>query len=254
MKQVIYGVLYLVVFVGVALGIYFLFFHTAPSCFDGAQNQGETGVDCGGPCAKVCVPATLPEIVVGNVRVFASSPGHYTFLAEVENHNTGFASPNFAYAFDLYDASGTLIGLVPGQSFIYASEVKYLLTPNVSVATTVHHAVLVMGSTTWTAGAAMGLVPQFGNSRGAPLPVTGTTISSSTIVVTGQVADSDSTAFTNVLVVAIFYDGDGNPVGASQTVLDAIAPNQTEDFSVTYPVAPSIVPSLTKVFAYALRS
>jgi len=253
-KQMIYGVLYLVVLVGIALGIYFLFFYRAPSCFDNVQNQGEAGVDCGGPCAKVCIPSETLGIVVGDVRMFVSSPGHYTFLAEVENHNAGFASPGFGYAFDLYDASGALIGSVPGQSFIYASEVKYLLIPNVNVTTTVDHAALVIGSTTWTTGSAMGLVPQLGNSRGAPLPITGTTVSSSSITVTGQVADGDIAAFNNIFIVAIFYDKNGKPVGASQTVLDAIAPNQTEDFSVTYPMVPNVNPSLTKVFAYALRS
>ena len=25
-----------------------------PSCMDGIQNQGEGGVDCGGPCAMLC--------------------------------------------------------------------------------------------------------------------------------------------------------------------------------------------------------
>ena len=53
-------------------------------------------------------------------------------------------------------------------------------------------------------------------------------------------------------MVAVFYDASGNPVGASQTKLDAIAPNQTESFSVTYPAAQTIDPALTKAYAYAL--
>ncbi|WP_437573808.1 PKD domain-containing protein [Sorangium sp. So ce887] len=39
---------------------------TAPTCDDGIQNQGETGVDCGGPCAPctggLCDPATEVEL------------------------------------------------------------------------------------------------------------------------------------------------------------------------------------------------
>lgn len=31
-----------------------------PTCTDGIQNQGETGVDCGGPCAACPVPPTTP--------------------------------------------------------------------------------------------------------------------------------------------------------------------------------------------------
>lgn len=29
-----------------------------PTCSDGIQNQGETGVDCGGPCSSACQPST----------------------------------------------------------------------------------------------------------------------------------------------------------------------------------------------------
>ncbi len=30
---------------------------TAPTCSDGIQNQGETGIDCGGPCPNACPPS-----------------------------------------------------------------------------------------------------------------------------------------------------------------------------------------------------
>jgi hypothetical protein len=33
----------------------------AATCSDGAQNGGETGVDCGGPCAALAVPQTCPS-------------------------------------------------------------------------------------------------------------------------------------------------------------------------------------------------
>lgn len=33
----------------------------APTCFDGIQNQGETGVDCGGPCIAICPPPSCVD-------------------------------------------------------------------------------------------------------------------------------------------------------------------------------------------------
>jgi hypothetical protein len=33
-----------------------------PTCSDGTQNQGETGIDCGGPCAPCCTAATAVEL------------------------------------------------------------------------------------------------------------------------------------------------------------------------------------------------
>ncbi len=34
---------------------------TCPSCSDGRQNQGEQGIDCGGPCPDVCIALASPE-------------------------------------------------------------------------------------------------------------------------------------------------------------------------------------------------
>lgn len=260
-KQVIYGALYLLIFAGIVAGIYYAFFYIRPSCFDNIQNQGEAGVDCGGTCAKVCIPTNLSTIsVLGNgVQVFNIFPAHsllpihYGLLAQVANVNAGYASPDFGYRFDLYDASGTVFQSVSGHSFLYGSEVKYLAVPNVAATAPVGHAALVIENPTWVPAGAMGLIPLFGNGRGAPLPITDVAVTSSTVTVSGALTDRDIATFTNVLVVAIFYDASGNPIGASQTVIDSITPNETRNFSVMYPWMPNINPALTKAFAYALR-
>lgn len=258
-KQIVYGAFYLIVLAGIVAGIRFLFFRPVASCFDGVQDQGEAGVDCGGPCAKVCIPANLSTVtVLGAVNVFNPIPQHYTLLAQIANANAEFGLENLNYEFDLYDASGTLVQSVPGETFIYGGEVKYLTAPNIAVGAAVDYATLALApvaTSSWTPSSTMGLVPQFGN----PLAITGSAVASSSaaaqgmLTVTGRITDSDPSAFANILVVAVFYDSYGNPVGASQTTLDAIAPNQTENFSVAYPAAPNIDPARTLVYAYALR-
>ena len=256
-KQIIYGVLYLIILVGIVAGIRFAFFRPVASCFDGIQDQGETGIDCGGPCAKVCIPADLSVVtVLGEVSVFNPIPQHYTLLAQVANTNSEFGTADLNYQFDLYDASGTLVQSVPGETFIYGGEVKYLVVPNIAANDVIDHAALAIAtSTDWAPSSSMGLVPQFGN----PLAIMGSTVASSSaaaqgiLTVTGRLTDSDPSVFTNILVVAVFYDSYGNPIGASETTLDSIAPNQTENFSVAYPAVPNIDPAFTKAYAYALR-
>jgi hypothetical protein len=248
-KQLIYGAIYLLIVIGIVVGAYYRFFWVAPSCFDHIQNQGETGVDCGGPCAKVCAP-TEETIVVGDLRAFASSPGHDTFLARIENHNPGLAARSFGYELDLVDASGAVLQSFFGNSFLYSGEVKYVVVPNVAVAGAFDHAALTVQNPDWIPAAQMGLIPQFGN----PLPVTGNTVTSSTLTVTSALTDSDIAAFKNIVIVAIFYSVNGIPIGASETELDAIAPNQTEQIAVSYPAVPNINPLLTKIYAYALRT
>jgi len=251
-KQIIYGVVYLVVLIAVVGGGYFLFLKPTPSCFDHKQDGGETGVDCGGPCAAVCIPANLSGIsTVGGVSILTSSSSNDTFLVQIANANAGFAAQSFNYSFQLYDASGTLLASIPGESFLYAGEVKYLIAPNVAAPATLDHATLAITNVDWVPAAAMGFVPSWGSDNRPEM--TGNSISSTTVSVTGTLTDSDTATFTNVLVVAVFKDAAGDVVGASQTELDSIAPNQTTDFTVMYPATPNLDPALTALYAYALR-
>ncbi len=197
-KQVIYGAFYAIIWFGVIATVYARFFVVAPSCFDKIQNQGELGVDCGGPCAAACIPNTLKALSpISNPLVFVSGPGHYTLLSQIANTNPGFAARSFNYHFDLYDASGTKIASVPGQSFAYSGEVKYLVAPNLEIAMPVDHAVLTIENPEWVPAATLGLVPQFKN----PLPVMRNMFSSSTVTVNGRLVNSDISAFTNILIV-----------------------------------------------------
>lgn len=249
MKQLIYGLIYSAFLFVIILGVYTQLLKPVPSCVDNTKNQGEAGVDCGGPCAKVCLPQDLKEISVLSSSFFVSTPGHYTLLGQVANTNAGFAVPSFEYRFDLYDASGTLLTSIPGHSFIYSGEVKYLLAPNVSVASSVGRVELKIANPEWTSSEVLGFVPQFKS----PLPITGSMVSSSTVTVSGQLVNQDISSFNDVLIVAIFYGSSNRALGASQTVVDHIAPNETANFSVIYPATPDIDPSRTKLFAYALR-
>ena len=60
-----------------------------PTCFDGKQNQGELGVDCSGPCQKICLAEALPVRVLW-VRPFKVAEGVYSGVAYVSNPNPGF--------------------------------------------------------------------------------------------------------------------------------------------------------------------
>ena len=252
-KQIIYGTFYLIIWGIIIFAGYRIFFYAPPSCFDHIQNEGETGVDCGGPCAAACIPENLNTITpLAAPSVFVAAPGHYTVLGQVENANPGFAAHGFDYAFTLYDASGTVLATIPGHSFMYASEVKYLVAPNVMIATdTVDHAALTIGDIDWIPGTTLGVVPDWGPQKEPQ--IIGSSANSSTVTVDGELTDDDVSAFNNILIVAIFKDASGDPIGASQTEIDSIAPNQTQTFSVIYPVSPTVAPALTTLYAYALR-
>ena len=79
-----------------------------PTCLDGRQNQGEDGVDCGGPCQLLCKSKTLEPIVLWQ-RFFKVSPGVYNAVAYVQNPNVNSAAYNVPYVFRLYDARNLII-------------------------------------------------------------------------------------------------------------------------------------------------
>ncbi len=249
-KQIIYGALYGLLGLGVIAIIYFWSSRPVPTCYDGMQNQGEQGVDCGGPCAAACIPANIHNIApLGDVLVFNTGGGRATILAQVANANAGFAAKSFDYRFDLYDASNTIIQSVQGQSFLYDGEVKYLIAPNVETAGLVDRAALVIRNVQWAGTSHMGIVPQFVLQNNGPAPSP-----AGTVTVAGALKNNDLASFSGILVVAVFKSVQGDVIGASQTTLDGIAPDETENFAVMYLDVPGLDPSLTSFYAYAPRT
>lgn len=231
-KQIIYGTLYGLIWLAIFAGIYYAFVKpaiTPPAC---------TGPLCG-------IGAAQP-LATSTVYTFTTSPGSATYLAEVTNDDSDLGATAIDYSFDFYDASGTLLQSIPGSSFIYPNQVKYLLVPNEapisasSISLDIHDA-------TWAASSTMGTTPQFTFQN------IGTQTGSTTVSVSGQITNNDIASFDQVLIIVVFKDGSGNPLGASQTELDNFAPNTTQNFSVIYPAVPGINPANNEIVAYALR-
>ena len=248
-KQIIYGAIYLSIFFGIVAWIYFSYLKPVPTCFDTIQNQNEEGIDCGGSCAKVCTPTDIqPITVVGNVATFATSPHHVTFLVRVTNTNLDFAARSFDYRLDLSDATGAVLQSISGTSFIYAGEAKYIVIPNKEIPSSTEDVVATISNPVWAKASDLGAAPQFtfrNMKTGA--------ISSSTMGVDGTITNIDVSAFDKVVIVAIFKNSMGVPVGASQTELDQVLPNSTYDFSVIYPIDKNINSAGTEIAAYAIK-
>ena len=100
---------------------YWLIHREVPSCVDNKQNQGEEGVDCGGPCANLCKGAAK-DITVLWTKVFAVRPGAYDIVSYNENPNFDVGAPSIAYTAKLYDASGAVIAEREGTTFAASNE------------------------------------------------------------------------------------------------------------------------------------
>jgi hypothetical protein len=250
-KQFVYGLFYLIILGGVVGGIYFLFLKPTPSCFDGVQNEGEQGVDCGGPCGKSCLPSDIQQISpLGTVHVFTPTKGHATVLVQLENVNADLAAELFDYTITIRGADGSsTVAMVSGTSFAYADETKYLVVPNESVSDTPSTADISIGNIQWLDAAKMGLVPQFAFTN-----ITSVAGADGYATVSGNITDRDASSFSNITIVAVFKDAAGMPIGASETELDSISPGVTQNFSISYPLLPNENISATEIKAYAERN
>lgn len=101
-----------------AVGIFFstillfvlwqVFLTRTPTCDDGIENGNETGVDCGGSCANICIEdARTPNILWA--RAFEVAPHTYSAVAYVENRNTGSGARAVPFSFQLFDDKNELV-------------------------------------------------------------------------------------------------------------------------------------------------
>ncbi|HUC31740.1 MAG TPA: hypothetical protein VMR99_03645 [Candidatus Paceibacterota bacterium] len=240
-KQLIYGALYALIVLIFFAAIYFLFVRPVI--------VASTPIPC---TPSTCAPTSTAPITTGTVLTFVTSPGHYTFLAQATNGNADYGAQDMDYAIDLDDASGTVLQSIPAQSFIYPSESKYLVVPNQVISQPFDHAALSITSAAWLTSSTIGAIPAVAPGQFA-LQNIQASVASTTVSVGGQLVNTSIASFGQVLVVVIFNDPEGNPIGVSQTELDNVAAGATNDFSVIYPAEPNVNPALNQILVYALR-
>ncbi|MBI5306724.1 hypothetical protein HZB04_04055 [Candidatus Wolfebacteria bacterium] len=124
-KQLIYGSGYLSIIFLFLIIFYFIFLKSAPTCFDNKQNQNETEIDCGG----VCVPCDLKNALpLENSWIkYFSANNKAVLTAHIKNSNLNYGADSFSYSFKIYDKNKNEIRTIKKKSFIYNSDVKYLI-------------------------------------------------------------------------------------------------------------------------------
>lgn len=148
-KQFFFGTLFLAVLFGVSVWVWHAT-RPKPSCFDGVQNQNEQGVDCGGVCALACKkePA-YKAVTVRSTQLLAVGEHIYDVIGEVENENSDFGTPSFAYEFALLDATGTVIMSRQGTSYLMPRERRFMIEQRMETNREAARAMLKTGGTTW---------------------------------------------------------------------------------------------------------
>jgi hypothetical protein len=229
-KQIIIGSLFLLLVAGVSFWIWYVV-QPKPTCYDGMQNQNETGIDCGGICAVACEkePA-FKEVSVDYAKFFEVAPYTYDVLGEVRNGNPDFGSPSFRYEFTLLDATGTVLAARQGDSYILPSEKKLIAAQRLETGgKNAVSAKLVISDNQWIElDEFSSIALSVRNSSFGP--------AAGGYKASGVVVNDTGYDFEEIDVIVVLLDKDNNAIGAAPSVMNALRDKQQRSFETSWPI------------------
>jgi len=213
----------------VVFGVYALFFHKTPTCFDGILNGSEDGIDCGGTCTLVC-PFNTAEPNILWSRSFEISDGVYNLTGVIENPNFD-VKVETQYKFEAYNAQNALVEEVFGGVTIYPTQKKPIFEPTIRTGFQDIARVFlrIVGEPIWTKSDQLEQTV-FVTSRNLEDQDTAPKLEVS-LVNRGIVPER------NMSITAVLYNTDGNVVQSSQTFLDYIDRDDQASVFFTWPEA-----------------
>lgn len=227
-KQIIYGGFYFVIAAIIAFYLYSAFvLQTEPTS----------------------VVSSLAPLSVGNERLVSLPFGTTSLIAKIVNPNLSFGAEEFDYTWELYDASGNHLRSLPGNSFIYPGEVKYVAVSDIGAGLENASSVrLTLGdSKNWN------WLPLVSFSKpNIILMRPETDVSGGRMQRTGTLINNEPFAFSKVRIVGIIFDFLGREAAVSETELRDVRAFEERFFSLNFPrqVDLSLIDfSKTQVFA-----
>jgi hypothetical protein len=206
----------------------YLFFHEDPTCFDGVKNGDEAGVDCGGACELVCAfDAQMP--IIHWDESFNVREGTWSAVAYVENPNNAYAL-NVPYAFKLLDSGGVLVAEKKGNAYIPPQQNFAIIEPAITVGNRLPSQEFFAfdeGDMSWIR--ADNATPNLSVSNVSLSERGGVTRLSASIF------NPDTRSVGGIQATGILYDINGNAIAASETFIEGIAPNSSQEAIFTWP-------------------
>lgn len=179
-----------------------------PSCTDGKQNGGETGVDCGSSCTRLCVGEAAEPRVVWQ-RVFNEGGGVASALLYGENLNKNAGAFDARYYTKVYDSDGVLVAEKEAVAAIALGGAFAVFAPNLFIGARVPARADFepRPGTEWRRDAPPASAVRVRDIRLSLIPLPRVE------AIAANTADiSLDAVFTTIL-----YDETGNAIGASQT-------------------------------------
>jgi hypothetical protein len=212
-----------------ALAIFGIFFYRVyiyevPTCFDGVQNQDESGTDCGGSCALLC---EAPNVSVLWSRSIPISPGVYHAVAMIRNPQTN-AAGSVAYEVALFDDANILITRREGMLALEPGEIRPIFESNIATGERIPARTLA----TLTPGAF-----KITERESAGVRVLNWQFDEDARRLVAEIQNQSNTRANRTSVTALLYNEAGTLISASQTRADTLDPDERASVTFTWPIS-----------------
>ncbi len=231
-RQVLYGSIFsIIVLAIVGIPSYFYFFDKPETCMDQKQNQNETGVDCGGVCARACIADVLPEPIQLWARAFKVSGGIHNLVAYVQNANINYVANPAEYVFKAYDKDNVLVGLRIGRTAVPPVKSFPIFEPGFDAG--LREISKVQFEFTEP------LVWKRFQSTRPELTVSETRLrnASTTPRIDTDLVNNTLVRYENIEVIAIVYGSGENAIASSRTIVPVLGSQSKAELVFTWPVA-----------------
>lgn len=227
-RRSIYFSVFLTVLIAIGTSVYFTYFFSAANCFDGVRNGAEADIDCGGACVRICAFEVIPPKVVW-VNSFEVQPGQYNAVAHIENANQLAGVQELQYLIELKNndtvvATRSGITVLPPNSVYPIFEGRIFTEGSSKITDTV---ITIYPPDVWQP--AVVASDQF-RTRDINL-----TRADERPRLDVAIENTQLNTTKDVEVVATIYNAAGEPVTASQTVIEEIAGQTIQDIVFTWP-------------------
>jgi len=115
----------------IIVGIWFLSKIGGATCFDNIQNQGEKGIDCGGPCG-LCPEDIREVLIIVSDDIIPTTENNFDFVFSVRNPNKDWGVESVKYDLKFFNSTG-LVFSKQVETYILPGETKYIIEQKLSV-------------------------------------------------------------------------------------------------------------------------
>ena len=230
-KQFTIAVIFILILIVIGLGIYILIKPPKQTCFDKIQNQGETGIDCGGPCGPCDVAKDLIILSQG----FIQTTGDYFDLwAKIENPNREWGAELLSYNFGRQN-----------KTYLLPQETKYIVEQRVENKTD-----FKIEDTTWRKLKDFKELDLIIKNEKQEL------IDEKYNRISGNLENKSNYNLDKVEIVAVLFNSQQKIIAVGKTTLDSIKIGESRYFQINWPyelsesISSFILKAYTNVFLF----